>query len=73
MVRFFCAWFRRFFAIDESRLRVCVYLHQGLDLEVAESFWSELTGVPRSQFGKAYRAVPDRASGGTSTSTAAPT
>jgi len=59
MVRFFCAWLRRFFEIDESRLRVSVYLHQGLDLEAAESFWSELTGVPRTQFGKPYRAVPD--------------
>ena len=33
---FFCAWLRRFFVIDESRLRVRVYLHEGLDLEAAE-------------------------------------
>jgi hypothetical protein len=59
MVRFFCAWLRRFFTIDESRLRCRVYLHEGLDLEATEAFWSELTGIPRSQFGKAYRAVPD--------------
>jgi hypothetical protein len=59
MVRFFCAWFRRFFDVDESRLRCSVYLHQGLDLEATESFWSALTRIPRSQFGKAYRAAPD--------------
>jgi hypothetical protein len=59
MVRFFCAWLRRFFTIDESRLRCRVYLHQGLDLERAEDFWSELTRVPRSLFGKPYRAVAD--------------
>jgi hypothetical protein len=59
MVRLFCAWLRRFFTIDESRLRCCVYLHEGLDLEATETFWSELTEVPRSQFGKAYRAKPD--------------
>ena len=59
MVSFFCAWFRRFFDVDESRLRVRVYLHQGLDLNAAEDFWAEITGVPRSQFGKAYRAEPD--------------
>jgi hypothetical protein len=59
MVRFFCAWLRRFFPVDESRLRGRVYLHEGLDLEATEVFWSELTGIPRSQFGKAYRAVPD--------------
>ncbi len=59
MVVFFCAWFRRFFDVDESRLRVRVYLHEGLDLDVAEAFWSEVTGIPRAQFGKPYRAVPD--------------
>jgi hypothetical protein len=59
MVRFFCAWFRRFFAVDESRLRCSVYLHMGLDLEATEAFWSELTGIPRTHFGKAYRAEPD--------------
>ncbi len=29
MVRFFCGWFRRYFDVDESRLRVRVYLHEG--------------------------------------------
>jgi hypothetical protein len=59
MIRFFCAWLRRFFDVDASRLRVRVYLHQGLDLESAEAFWSKLTGVPRQQFRQAHRAVPD--------------
>ncbi len=59
MVRFFCAWFRRFFTVDESRLRCSVYLHEGLDLEVTEEFWSALSRIPRSQFRKPYRAVPD--------------
>src|SRR5205823_3116 len=59
MVRFFCAWLRRFFRIDEKRLRVRVYLHEGLDLDMAERHWSRLTAVPRSQFRKSYRAVPD--------------
>lgn len=59
MTRFFAAWFRRFFTVDERRLRVRVYLHEGLDLDAAEEHWSRVTGVPRSQFGKAYRAVAD--------------
>lgn len=59
MVRFFLAWLRRFFDIDESRLRVRLYLHDGLDLDTANRFWSELTGIPVSQFCKPYRAVPD--------------
>ena len=59
MVSFFCAWLRRFFSIDESRLRVRVYLHEGLDLDAAESHWSMVTGVPRTQFRASYRVVAD--------------
>lgn len=59
MVQFFCVWLRRFFTIEESRIRVRVYLHEGLDLEETERFWSEVTGVPREQFRAPYRATPD--------------
>lgn len=57
MVALFCAWLRHFFVVDEQRLRVRVYLHIGLDLESAEEYWSAVTGVPRRQFGKPYRAT----------------
>jgi hypothetical protein len=30
-----------------------------LDLDAANAFWSELTGIPLAQFGKPYRAIPD--------------
>jgi hypothetical protein len=59
MVALFCRWLRRFFDVDESRLRVFLYLHEGLDLDAASDHWSSVTAIPRSQFGKAYRAVPD--------------
>jgi hypothetical protein len=59
MIVLFCHWLRRFFEIDESRLRVRLYLHEGLDLAAAIAYWSALTGIPPSQFGKPYRAVPD--------------
>jgi hypothetical protein len=59
MILLFCIWLRRFFDVDESRLRVHLYLHQGLDLDRASSFWSDLTGIPLTQFGTPYRAVPD--------------
>ncbi len=55
MIAFFCAWLRRFFDFDESRLRVRVYLHEGLDLDAAQTFWSEVTAIPLTQFGKAHR------------------
>jgi hypothetical protein len=59
MVAFFLAWLRRFFVVDESRLRLRLYLHRGLDLAAANEFWSQLTGIPVSQFAKPYRAAPD--------------
>jgi transcriptional regulator with XRE-family HTH domain len=59
MIAFFLAWLRHFFDVDESRLRLRLYLHQGLDLDVANEFWFTLTGIPVAQFGKPYRAVPD--------------
>jgi hypothetical protein len=57
IVRFHCEWLRRFFEIDEHRLRVRVYLHEGLDLDAAELHWSRVTRIPRAQFGKPYRAI----------------
>jgi hypothetical protein len=59
MVAMFCTWLRTCFSIDEARLRVRLYLHEGLDLDAAESFWAELTGIPRAQFTAPYRAAPD--------------
>lgn len=59
MIQFFCAWFRRFFEVDEARLRGRVYLHQGLDIDAATAHWSKVTGIPLDQFRKPYRAVPD--------------
>jgi hypothetical protein len=59
LVRFFCAWLRRCFAVDEARLRVKLYLHEGLDIEEAERAWSTVTGVPLEQFTAPYRAVAD--------------
>ncbi len=53
----FVTWLRRLFPIDERRLRVRMYLHQGLDLEAAEVFWSELLSIPRPQFQQPYRAA----------------
>lgn len=59
LIRLFMTWLRHFFDIDERRLRLNLYLHDGLDLEAATMYWSELTGIPSSQFGKPYRAVAD--------------
>lgn len=59
VIGFYLRWLRTFFSIEERRLRISLYLHQGLDLDGARRFWSELTGIPLDQFSKPYRAVPD--------------
>jgi transcriptional regulator with XRE-family HTH domain len=59
LVRMFCVWLRRFFEVDESRLRGRLYLHDGLDLEAAMEFWTSLTAIPPQQFIRPYRAVAD--------------
>ncbi|MEY2424823.1 MAG: hypothetical protein QOI61_395 [Actinomycetota bacterium] len=59
MIAFFLAWLRHFFAVDESKLRLRLYLHEGLDLEEATEFWATLTRIPRAQHQKPYRAQPD--------------
>ena len=59
LVRIFVTWLRRQFMIDESRLRVKLYLHEGLDLAAATRFWSESTEISVSQFREPYRAVAD--------------
>ena len=55
----FVAWLRHFFPVDESRLRVRLYLHDGLDVDAAIEFWAQVTGVPAAQFHKPQRPKAD--------------
>lgn len=59
MIQFFVEWLRRCFGVDTSAMRFTLYLHQGLDIDAANAFWSDLTGIPTSQFRKPFRAVAD--------------
>ena len=59
MIAMFLAWFRHFFAVDESRLRLRLYLHEDQDLQSAEAFWTTLTEIPPAQHRKPYRAEAD--------------
>jgi hypothetical protein len=59
MMALFLRWLRAFFGPEEPRLRVRLYLHDGLDLDAANQFWSEVMSIPLAQFSAPYRAVPD--------------
>jgi hypothetical protein len=58
-LRTFVAWLREEFDVDETRLRARLYLHEGLDLGAATSFWSDALSIPTSQFHQPYRAPAD--------------
>lgn len=47
----FVTWLRRCFGIDETRLRVRLYLHEDLDIEAAQAYWSSALGVPTTSSG----------------------
>lgn len=59
MIAFFCTWLRHAFDIDEARLRLRIYLHEGLDIDAAIEHWCLVTGIPLRQVGLPYRAVAD--------------
>jgi hypothetical protein len=65
----FLTSFPRTFEIDEARLRVVLYLHEGLDLDAATEFWSQTLNIPREQFTKPYRRSLTSRSAARSTST----
>ena len=71
MVSFFCAWLRRFFVIDESRLRVRVYLHEGLDLDAAERTGPRSLAFREHSSGRRTGRSPIRRSAERSTSSGA--
>jgi len=60
IITLYLSWLRSCFAIDEARLRVRLYLHEGLDLDRATSFWTGLTRIPSAQFTEPHRAIPDQ-------------
>lgn len=51
----FMVWLRRFFEIDEERLRARLYLHHGLDVDAATRHWSDVLDIPASQFQRPFR------------------
>lgn len=59
MILFFITWLRHFFPIEEERLKLRLYLHVGLDIDAANAFWSDLTGIPEGRFRAPYRAIAD--------------
>jgi len=60
LILVFTTRLRRFFDVDESKFRLRLYLHEGLGLDAAKEFWSDLTGIQPGQFYKPYRPAADQ-------------
>ena len=54
LIRLYLFLLRSCFPLDESKLRVRLHLHHYHKKKEALRFWSSLTRVPESQFGKLY-------------------
>jgi transposase len=50
MMRFF----RQVCSVEEHKFRVQIHTHSHLNIENAENYWSDVTGIPVSQFYKTY-------------------
>ncbi len=54
VIKTFLALLRQSFNIDESKLRMCIHLHEYHNPLKQITFWSKITGVPKSRFMKPY-------------------
>lgn len=54
LVKYFINAFREAFGVDESRFRVLIHVHNYHNIEKQIVFWSEVTGISRTQFIKPY-------------------
>jgi len=55
LVEIFLKLLRTIFIVDESKFRIIMHLHSYHDEHVEQKFWSQITGIPRSQFHRSYK------------------
>jgi len=54
LIKFMMRWFREVCHVPESKFRARVNIHSGQNEFKIKQFWSEITGIPLSQFRKTY-------------------
>lgn len=54
LIKFMMGWFKDFCSVPMDKFRGSLYIHDNLDENNAKLFWSNLTGIPLSQFTKSY-------------------
>lgn len=51
---YFVTWFRRYFDIDERKLKCRLYIWKNINEKNVKSFWSKKLNIPLEQFTKSY-------------------
>jgi DNA-binding HxlR family transcriptional regulator len=61
LIKIMMKWFREICKAPEEKIRIHIYIHKVYRNENCEEFWSKITGVPVSRFGKTtYKPTPHR-------------
>ena len=55
MIKIMMAFFRRICNVPAEKFRGNIHIHPHLDYKEAEKYWSNISGIPLSQFYKTYR------------------
>lgn len=50
MLRVAALFYRRYLNLDESKLRISLFIYKDINIDFAMNFWSRFLKVPRSQF-----------------------
>lgn len=53
IIKLFVIWLEQCLQVDRSQLRGEVHIYPDIDVDEAETYWSAISGIPRSQFYKA--------------------
>lgn len=54
IIRYFILWLRKYFEVDEKRIRCRLYIWSSLNEKKAREFWSKELSIPLTQFTKSY-------------------
>lgn len=61
IIKFMVKWLRKFFDVKPEELCIGLHIHPGQNEETIKNYWSNLTGIPFSNFRKVM--IKDRGSG----------
>lgn len=61
LIRIMMKWFRKICKVPEEKIKIHIYIHKVYRNENCEEFWSKITNVPVSRFGKTtYKPTPHK-------------